>query len=226
MKKIALLVVVSLVACIAYTQTQKGSFYFGLTGSAANLFESRDNNGTAYKTNTQYDFSIGLNAGYFFKNNFSIGITSNYNSVYKINYLQSSPIIDKEGFWYAPLSATVHARKYFMFTPNFGVYPQINTGAVFGLARRLSYIDETAILTAEGNLQGFTANIGGGMTWFPFKKAKRLNIDVFVNMLGFQSVLTSYKEPSTRENEYDNTFSFFKASVGINYYIFKQQDSK
>ena len=207
-------------------QTQKGNFYFGITGSGSNIFDTENSNSTSKATQTVYNFSTGVNAGYLIKDKFALGINANYNSSLNITPV-STLLIKKNLFWFAPISIQLHARKYFMFQPNFGIYPQLSGGIVTGLARDMVRLNnDDVLLLAEGSLSGYTSNIGMGIMWFPFKKFKRLNIETFINVLGYSAITTTYKAPSTRAKELKTSFHFFNTSVGINYYIFKQDTSE
>lgn len=224
MKKVALaLVSIVWLNLPSLAQTQKGSLYFGITGSGNNIFDSEDNNGTLKSIKRNYSFTGGLNMGYFVKNNLSIGVTGLYNSELEVTPI---PLNSSNVLWRAKINIELHARRYFMVYPNFGIYPQISGGIITGLARDMVRINETLVLLADGELKGYTANLGMGITWFPFKKAKRLNIAAFINVLGYNAVTNTYKAPSTRNKEVKTTFSFFNTSVGINYYIFKQSNTK
>ena len=212
--------------CTLLSQTQKGSLYFGITGSGTNIFDTENNNPKSKETQTAYNFSAGINAGYFIKNNFSIGITGNYSS--SLTLTPSSSILIKENvYWYAPISLQLHARKYFILQPNILVYPQLSWGIVTGLSRDMARLDnDDLLLIADGELSGYTANLSMGFTWFPLKKVKRLSVETLVNVLGYQAITNNYKSPSTRNTELKTSFSFFSASFGINYYIFKQKTDK
>lgn len=204
-------------------QTQKGTFYFGALGTASNIFDSEDDNGTISQTQTQYNFSAGINAGYFIKNNLSIGITGIYSSNLQITP-NAIPSNTENVMWSAPIQLGLHVRKYCMPTPRFGIYGQFRSGIVTGIARNMLRVDESNLLLSEADLSGFSSALGAGITWFPFKKAKRLNIDVLVNVVEYQAITTTYKAPSTRDTEINTAFSFFNATFGINYYIFKPKE--
>ena len=213
---------------MGYCQTQKGSFYIGGTGSAANLFQGEDNKGTYQKTFTQYNFTGGINAGYFIKDKLAIGISGEYNSVLN-RTPANTPITNglTNVSCRRPISVLLHVRRYHMILPNFGFYPQVSGGIVTGLSREMLETEsKSLLLLAEGKLTGYTANVGVGFTWFPFKKAKRFNIETYVNIFGFRHIKNDYNDPSTRNTQIANTFSFFNTSVGINYFIFKQANTQ
>ncbi|MFX3625780.1 MAG: hypothetical protein ACN6I4_00305 [bacterium] len=227
MKKLVVLVIVCIISHhFVSAQTQKGSFYFGAIGTASNIFDSENRSNTVTSTQTMYNFSAGINAGYFIKNNWSLGVTALYNSSLRLTP-NTIPSNTENVFWSAPIHLTLHARRYFMPNPRFGVYGQLRSGIVTGIARNmLRFNGESNLLLSEANLTGYSSALGAGITWFPLKKAKRLNVDVLVNILSYSAITTDYKDPSTRNTEINTTFSFFQTSVGLNYYIFKQPDTK
>jgi hypothetical protein len=224
MKKFICLIVFCVLALSSLNaQTQKGTFYIGALGSASNIFDSEDSDGTISKTQTQYNFSAGINAGYFIKNNFSLGFTGIYSSKLQITP-NTIPSNTENITWSAPIQLALHARKYCMPTPKFGIYAQLRGGIITGTTRNMLRVNESNLLLSEANLSGFASALGAGITWFPFKKAKRFNVDVLINVLEYQAITTNYNAPSSRDTEINTAFSFFSTTFGINYYIFKDRE--
>lgn len=225
MKKSILILGLLLSVTLIKAQTAKNSFYIGAFGGGSNIFDSRYSGDNLSNTQTQYNFSFGINAGYFIKDNLSIGITGIYNSTLTIApnpFPQESETVN----WFAPIDLMLHVRKYYMFTPNFGIYPQLSGGLVTGTSRNMLRIDDELVLLAEADLTGYSANAGLGIVWFPTKKAKRLSIEAYINALKYQAVTSNYKSPSNRDNLLKTSFHFLQTSFGINYFIFKQPEAK